>query len=407
MTARLLILLLLLATFFACGGGPSPIANINTTPTPPTTTTAGNNVVPITVNSGPAGVGYVNGAFVSVTVCVPGSSNCQTVDNVLVDTGSEGLRIVSSALTLSLPQVNATVGGPLAECNQFIDGYTWGPIRQADIKIAGETASAAPMQLIGDPGFTSIPNACTSTGPSENTVQSLGANGILGIGPFRQDCGGGCTLLTSQNPGLYYSCPSGANCTQTQASLTQQAQNPVWMFPTDNNGVLIQLPTVAAAGQPSSTGSLIFGIGTQTNNALGSAQVLTLDNNGNFTTVFNGTSYPGSFIDSGSNGFFFLDAATTGIPTCPKPDDGFYCPTSTQALSATNRGTNGVSSAVQFSVANAQTLFANTPAFVYGNLAGPNAGAFDWGLPFFYGRNVFTAIELQNTSAGVGPYFAY
>jgi hypothetical protein len=28
-------------------------------------------------------------------------------------------------------------------------------------------------------------------------------------------------------------------------------------------------------------------------------------------------------------------------------------------------------------------------------------------LPFFYGRNVFTAIEGQNTPAGLGPYVAY
>ena len=35
-----------------------------------------------------------------------------------------------------------------------------------------------------------------------------------------------------------------------------------------------------------------------------------------------------------------------------------------------------------------------------------NAG-FDWGLPFYFGRSVYTAIENQNTSAGMGPYFAF
>jgi hypothetical protein len=33
--------------------------------------------------------------------------------------------------------------------------------------------------------------------------------------------------------------------------------------------------------------------------------------------------------------------------------------------------------------------------------------SFDWGLPFFYGRTVYTAIENQSTPAGVGPYFAF
>jgi len=40
-------------------------------------------------------------------------------------------------------------------------------------------------------------------------------------------------------------------------------------------------------------------------------------------------------------------------------------------------------------------------------LGGPNPGTFDWGLPFFYGLNVYTAIEGQNTPAGTGPYVAY
>jgi len=35
------------------------------------------------------------------------------------------------------------------------------------------------------------------------------------------------------------------------------------------------------------------------------------------------------------------------------------------------------------------------------------APCFDWGLPFFFGRNVFTAIEGQSTPAGPGPYWAF
>jgi len=44
---------------------------------------------------------------------------------------------------------------------------------------------------------------------------------------------------------------------------------------------------------------------------------------------------------------------------------------------------------------------------VFPNLGGPSAGNFDWGLPFFFGRNVFTAIETRNTPAGTGPFWAY
>src|ERR1700678_4210671 len=97
----------------ACGGGgKSSTTTSNPGPTQ-TIVTSGANVAPIVVNSGPAasvGSPYANGAFATVTVCVPGTSTCQAIDGVLVDTGSSGLRILSSALTISLPQRDASGG---------------------------------------------------------------------------------------------------------------------------------------------------------------------------------------------------------------------------------------------------------------------------------------------------------
>ena len=37
----------------------------------------------------------------------------------------------------------------------------------------------------------------------------------------------------------------------------------------------------------------------------------------------------------------------------------------------------------------------------------PNPIQFDLGMPFFFGRNIFTAVENGTTSGGTGPYFAY
>jgi hypothetical protein len=163
---------------------------------------------------------------------------------------------------------------------------------------------------------------------------------------------------------------------------------------------------VPLGGQPNVTGQLIFGIGTQSNNALGTAHVFTLDSNGNLQTVFNGRSYTDSYIDSGSNGLYFLDSATTGLPSCKKYS-GYYCPTTVQNLSGTQRGLNGTTGAVGFNVGNADQLLAIAIDSVYVEVAGDSAGTFDWGLPFFFGRTVFTSIEGQSAPGGTGIYVAY
>jgi Protein of unknown function (DUF3443) len=360
------------------------------------------NFQAITVNAGPANSGF-NNAFTTVTVCIPGQSTCQTIDGVLIDTGSSGVRILASKLTgLALPpQVDAS-GAPISECTQFVDGFSWGPIATADVRLGGEQASGVPIQLIGG-GDSAVPTACANTGTEEDTLDSFGANGVLGVGLFRQDCGFACSVTGPANPAMYYSCPS-SGCVVTTETLDRQVQNPVWLFASDNNGVAIQLPSVADAGAAAVGGMIVYGIGTQSNNALGSAKVLTVDGAGNFTTVYAGQSYGSTYIDSGSNGIFFLDSATTGLPLCRVSTD-FYCPPTRQSLSATHRGASGATSAFTFTVGSVDVLNASVTAFT--GAAGPNAGSFDWGLPFFYGRTVFTAIEGQATPAGTGPYVAY
>jgi hypothetical protein len=184
------------------------------------------------------------------------------------------------------------------------------------------------------------------------------------------------------------------------------------MFPQDNNGLAIALPEVPAGGAISVPGTLIFGVGTQANNTLSGAQAQAADGFGNFTTTFNGVRYSSSFIDSGSNGLFFLDSATTALPGCGSQAAGFYCPASTTAFTAINSGPNPnapattVSTNIAFAVANAAMLF-NSPSYAFNNLGGSNPGAFDWGLPFFFGRTVFIGIEGRSSPAGMGPYWAY
>jgi hypothetical protein len=375
------------------GGGSSPPA--------PT-----QNVQPITVDGGPVGIPDL--VFTSITICAPGSTTaCQTIDHILVDTGSVGLRIIASVLApgIALPQQVDASGNPLVECAQFADGFSWGPVKVVDLTIAGEKASSLPMQVIGDAAFPVVPASCSSSGPPENTVPTFGANGLLGVGLFLQDCGPGC--VQSAIPGAYYSCPS-SGCRATQVALNKQLQNPVSLFSADNNGVIIQLPAVPAAGAATVNGSLIFGIGTQADNGLGGAVILTVDpSTGYIGTTFGGLTLPDSYIDSGSSVLFF---GTSAYPPCTGATTGLYCPPSTQNLSATLQGVNKATSAVSFSVANANQLFIANPTFnAFGNIAAPNpdAASFAWGLPFFFGRSVYTAIETRSTPGGVGPYFAF
>jgi hypothetical protein len=134
---------------------------------------------------------------------------------------------------------------------------------------------------------------------------------------------------------------------------------------------------------------------------------MTLNASADFTTTYQNHAYGSSFIDSGSNAIFFLDDTTSGLPMCSTAKD-FYCPANPVTFIATNKGVNGTSKDVSFSIASAETLFNANPGFFdFTNLGGPMEDAFDWGLPFFYGRNVYTAIEGQKTPAGMGPYWAY
>jgi hypothetical protein len=247
-------------------------------------------------------------------------------------------------------------------------------------------------------------------------VAEFGANGIIGLGLFEEDCGTGCSQTA--NNGLYYSC-TNAGCNPAAVPVTQQSLNPVYKLAanngvTDNNGVIIELPAVGAAGAATVTGTLIFGIGTQSNNALASGvTVLTTDPFfGYVTTNFLGQNDTTSYLDSGSNAFYFEDSS---IPSCTQTEaEGFFCPGTgvVEPFSATITGVNNQQVTANFTIGDAFTLFSANPNFAaFSNLGGSagssGSGTFAWGLPFYYGRNVYTAMENTNAGGTAGPYFAF
>lgn len=393
------------ALIAACGGGGGGSGGGGSGGTPPAA-----NQATVTVGSGVENVANI--PTVSVTICAPGTTVCQTVDNIQVDTESFGLRVASSAASQvlgSLPK-EAVAGAQLAECTAFADGFTWGSIRTADVKISGETAAGLPIQIVGDMPQGAVLTGNCSSGSLELTPAALGANGILGVGVAPNDCGGVCAAGSAGNSS-YYACPNGANCVQTLVAVSQQVTNPVSKFANDNNGVILSMPGISPSGQSTVTGTLTFGINTQTNNALPSTVTkLTTNAFGDVNATFNGGPIT-AFFDSGSNAYFFTDPT---LPNCTGNASAFYCPAGTVtrnvSVASYNANTTGAPGGMTLtmSIGNASQLLQNGN-FALNNLAGSlgNGETFvDLGMPFFYGHTVYYGMD-QSGSGGSNPFVAF
>jgi hypothetical protein len=392
--------------------------------------------VPIVVDNGPAELdtgpnAYVasDTVFVSVTVCAPGTTTCQTIDHVQIDTGSVGLRlyqsVLNSTMRAALPYQTDPSGNPVGECYGFVDGYIFGAVRTADVTVGGETVAGLPLQVISDTSLPpAIPASCSSGGGSNiASVTDLGSNGIYGVGVTTTDCGSVCATGGSSS-GIYYDCPSSGCATiiaraANDTAPFEQLPNPVAALAVDNNGLILSLPTAAATGSPSVTGTMFFGIGTQTNNGLGAATIIATTNSSNpagagfVSATYKGRVLSQSYLDSGSNALYVVDSS---IPTCKATGfTGYYCPTQPLSLSASLQAANGATLSAPFEIYNAQTLFSTDDAALPTLGANPDllsslspyADSFDFGLPFFFGRNIYVAFEGRNAAGTAGPYFAY
>jgi hypothetical protein len=408
------------------------------------TSAAGPNAIPTSSNqsiplyladsSTTGQYGYQNEPLVSVTICTPNhtsSSQCQTISNILLDTGSSGLRIFGSAINsnvqLTQQAISTNLGNEnLAECTVFGTGADWGAIQNGDVMMGGQTASNIPIQVINI-NYASLPSGCASLCPDTDPC-TAGYNGILGVGPFVPDCGSTCTSQNDQvNPGIYFGCDGSGcydadegNCGSDQTCMytvapNQQVSNPVASFSSYNNGISIELPNISASGASAVSGTFTLGVTSPT----GVAGVYPMDPSGltdgnylDFNTTFEGTLYgyqssndTTAFLDSGSN-LFFLPA---NISTCS--GSSLFCPSSTQNLSATVAGYHGSpSNSVSFSIGNAASL-THSGNSAFNNLGGTSSSSFDWGLPFFFNRTVYVGFDGSsatiNSSSITGPYWAF
>ena len=387
---------LLACLLCACGGGGAGGGSASSgTPAP-----SASNTLPIAVQQfAGSQAATLNIPYVTVTLC-DATSRCADIPNVLLDTGSTGLRLLSSALTgtgLNLTTV-ASGNGVLGECTYFASGYLWGAIRQATVQLGQQSTQAGvSVQVVGDSAVPAGGGSTYCTGSATDLSSQLAANGILGISTFLNDTGSFFRCSTG-------SCVATIATDSTASSIGQKPVNPVAKLPAAySNGVIVQMPAIAATGAATATGTLVLGINSASNNQLaGSANVYALNSQGRLGVSVNGSAGSG-FIDSGSNGYFL---SLTGVPQCSPPNMGFYCPASPVALTLQISSGAVTSASLSAQIGNANSLM-QSGDLALPELGGSSAivGQVDLGLPFFYGRSIAfgmegTTLNSQNYSNG-------
>ena len=405
-----------------------------------------------------------NMLFADVTVCSPGGvrtdpTQCVTIDHVLVDTGSVGLRIIASKVSALHLTPISSAGQDVWQCYPFVIGGLWGRNVGADVWLGQQVTTQPPVaiQLIDDQSVMSPPDDCRTVTDAtidlSNILASagdLGANGILGIGSTTLDCGFYCEqgsyhVTRSDPPGssnLYFACAVGetnsARCSLTPVPAAFQVFNPVAALSAGfNNGVVLKMPAIPAnnPGAQTAMGELILGIDVA--NMPMNAQKVYLgvldtvsDSYLSIKTFFNGHSFANSYLDTGTNGMFFYDAS---MQPCDNLTPAtaltklfyWYCPATTMAglradLSDGDPSANPAV-AVPFQIANyarlsltENTAFSDLAGAVngYGPLNTPlntyvaDTKTFAWGMPFFYGKQVYLSIWEQSGSVN-GPWYAW
>ena len=356
------------------------------------------NVVTLTMRTPHAGF---NRMVVQVTVCAPGTQRCTTIDDVMVDTGSTGLRLEASVVPswLRLPAVLGPKRKPLAECLHFVADDAWGPLVRVDLKIGGRSAAGLPIQIYED-GAALQPMSCP------RSMVRPTSNGTLGIGPHLTDCQGECRQ--AQAHPTYYECEK-VHCDAIEGSVAEpyRLPNPVAVLDRDENGAVFDLPDVAGAGARESVGTLAFGVGSDDVDRLHAAAIVTLDGRGRFTTLYAGQSFPDSSIDSGTGTLIVPDDTLPRCPTMPWA----LCVAPAVTREAVMVGRDGGRTVLPFRVGDyrriRQRSFGASAEIAVA--AGPQSGAFVWGAPLFLGRHISIVLEGRTVpgAAGLkGPLYA-
>ncbi len=227
-----------------------------------------------------------NRLYVTVEVC-DADGTCVNVPDVVVDTSSAGLRVNRAALgALRLAELNDVVtGAPLRACARLAQGSIWGNVVRAQVRLGAlSTRWAIPIQTYtvqtGRGDYFDAPAECGSRAQDLAQNGALAGNGVLGIGPQRNDCQfsvlpGGTELAYSAQ--RVDACPlTPGDARYFLATLdgwvpldphwSQRLPNPVVALPVGHDdGVVLQLDgPILDAGRPSVSGRLGLGFDAST-----------------------------------------------------------------------------------------------------------------------------------------------
>src|SRR5579875_3895092 len=151
-----------------------------------------------------------------------------------------------------------------------------------------------PIQVMDDTkSFVPAPSSCANL---TNTPTSFGANGLIGID------------VSLFDGGLYYSCQSSGTCASITPGPGQHVPSPIFQLSSDSNGSVVNLPALAtqspvtADAAVAAYGTLTLGIGTESNNQPPPGlAVCDTGPGGDLKTVYNGTTFTNSYLDTGTD----------------------------------------------------------------------------------------------------------
>ncbi len=393
-------LCLLFTIIISCNNGGSSTAN-----------TAHDNVTSIIVDSGYNESGS-NIPYVTVTICKPGTLQCQVLDHVILDTGSTGFKIDQSQLTLNDLPIITYSDLPLYECALYGAGYLFGSLAYADIKLSGETAINIPIEIINDGSQDGVPTSC-SNGVSFVDLSALGAKAIIGINVISNPNNTYFPLVYTSSNQESYSLIADPNTIPVKLNV-----NPIAAFIADNNGAILQLPFVDNTSNTPIDGTLTFGLNTQADNIVSESiyKLLGSPNQIDYIGAFiadSGELVTQAIFDSGTPVLAFY---STVINQCPESGDmaGYYCPDNgvqlwTSILTNYSSGVvvpiNELIESYAFS-----EKFSVVPFLGYMMDASENLTIY--GLPAFFGRSIYLGFEGNstdrvNTPLGMAPAWGF